>query len=160
MPFNRDTRTCWCNVEFNEAFIYECLSDLEEDKVWALDKEFTEYVRELEDTFTVALSKDRKIDFNDWFIENYYNVIAFNHLHYEIEEEEEDDSVKAHKLIEEIITMKRKDMLIRCETNGFKKSSNGVSNKWVLAKSIFRGTMGRKETDEEDTHLSKVWGWD
>ncbi len=86
MPFNRDTRTCWCNVEFNEAFIYECLTDMElrsGDKIIVMNDNFTEYVRQLEDDFTIALSKDRSIDFDNWFIDNYNNVYAYDKLNYE-----------------------------------------------------------------------------
>ena len=86
MPFNRDTRTCWCNVEFNEAFIWGCLTDMElrsGDVTIVMNDNFTEYVRQLEDDFTIALSKDRKINFDNWFIDNYNNVYAYDKLNNE-----------------------------------------------------------------------------
>jgi len=67
--------------------------------------------------------------------------------------------VEANNVIEEILGMNRQDMLVRCQTYGFKKSRRGVTNKLVLATNIFRGTMGREETDEEYKKLIRVWGF-
>jgi hypothetical protein len=93
MPFNRDIRTCWLNVEFNEAFIYECLSDIDDMnddqtkiKIYVHNEHFTKYVVELEDSFTLALDMNRVINFDDWFLDNYNNVYAYNTLDYELEE--------------------------------------------------------------------------
>ena len=82
MPFNADTRCGIFNIELNVGVIHEELEAILE-KTYMEDTDegslFWNYVYDLEASFTNACnSNNSRLDFWEWFIDNYNNIYSWD----------------------------------------------------------------------------------
>tara|TARA_R110000744_G_C19287656_1_gene554322 strand:+ start:514 stop:1257 length:744 start_codon:yes stop_codon:yes gene_type:complete len=89
MPFSKDIRTGFCDIKLNSAWIHTEIIDMgyTELESTAWDKYFEAYMIVLEKDFDYYLNAERKCDFDEWFMDNYYNN-EFEPVFEKIEEEE------------------------------------------------------------------------
>jgi len=97
MPFYADSRCGLLNITLNVYVICEELENLLE-KIYDGDTDkgskFWYYVYCLENTFTNSQNlNNSKLDFWDWFIDNYNNIDSWEDIedNFKVEEEEEEE---------------------------------------------------------------------
>ena len=73
MPFTRDIRCPFINIEFNTNWILELVEGFEY-KFIGSEKDLDIYVGELENDFMIAYINNTKLSVNDWLCDNYNNV--------------------------------------------------------------------------------------
>lgn len=95
MPFQADTRCPVVSINLNVSSVCEELENI-------IDKEYNEdinedsafwvYVELLEDEFSGLYSRNTKLDFWEWFLENYNNVEYWDQIEDNFKDREEDTS--------------------------------------------------------------------
>jgi hypothetical protein len=98
MPFQSDSRYGGFYIQLNTSTICEELEDLL-DKEYVCDinegSVFWNYVYHLENEFNGSFNKNCRLHFWEWFIDNYNNIYAWEHIvdnfWEEVEEEEEEE---------------------------------------------------------------------
>ena len=83
MPFTRDTRCPFINIEFNTNWIVESVEEREYKRIGS-DKDLNIYVEELETAFMFAYINNTKLCVNDWLCDNYNNVKHWNYTFEEV----------------------------------------------------------------------------
>jgi len=78
MPFTRDTRCPFINIEFNTSWVVEFVEDFQY-KLIGSDKDLNIYVEELETAFMFAYINNTKLCVHEWLMDNYNNVEHWNY---------------------------------------------------------------------------------
>ena len=96
MPFQADSRCGTFNLELNVNIICEELENLlEKEYVCNIDEgsDFWCYVYLLENEFNKSFNKNCRLDFWEWFIDNYNNIYTWEDIedNFKVDEEEEEE---------------------------------------------------------------------
>ena len=100
MPYSQNQRYGFCEIKLNTSWVQEAIEEMgyEYKEKGRLSEEMTEflhmYVRLLEVAFNKFINFHKKVDFDEWFLENYYsseNCAMFDKLFMGNEESEESE---------------------------------------------------------------------
>ena len=154
MPYSQNQRYGFCEIKLNTSWVQEAIEEMgyeyneeicEEDKSSYLHM----YVRLLEVAFNKFVNFHKKVDFDEWFLENYYssdNCATFHNLFMEREESEGSDESEESEDEE--------------EEEGSKCGECGVSTQGRKIRSLWNNTLcekcGEESEDEEEFDNDKL----
>ena len=152
MPYSQNQRYGFCEIKLNTSWVQEAIVEMgyEYKEKGRLSEEMTEflhmYVKLLEVAFNKFINFHKKVDFDEWFLENYYsseNYAMFDKVFMGNEESEESDESEDEE-----------------EEEGSKCGECGVSTQGRKIRSLWNNTLcekcGEESEDEEEFDNDKL----
>jgi hypothetical protein len=187
MPYSQNQRYGFCEIKLNTSWVQEAIEEMgyEYKEKGRLSEEMTEflhmYVKLLEVAFNKFINFHKKVDFDEWFLENYYsseNYAMFDKVFMGNEDSEESDESEDEEESEECECDDCEPHFVgserRCkscekltciqfdedEEEGSKCGECGVSTQGRKIRSLWNNTLcekcGEESEDEEEFDNDKL----